>query len=70
MIKCYIINVLNFFLERFVLKNGVPKNEFAIVFSKSDLGGGGDIFFSDFFLSEKAKHPGICPSFSGNVPET
>ena len=33
----------NFFLDRFVPKNGVPKNGFPIVFSKSDLGGG-DIF--------------------------
>ena len=29
---------------------------------------GGDSFFAEIF-SEKAKHPGICPSFTGNVPE-
>ena len=49
--------------ERFVPKNDVPKNGFLIVFSKSDLGGGGYIF------CEK-KHTGICPCFSGNVSET
>ena len=52
----------NFFVERFVPKKGVPKNGFPIVFFLSDLGGGGAVFF--------AKHPGICPSFSGNMSET
>ena len=68
LIKCYIITVLKKFLERIVQKNGVPKNGFLIVFSKSDLGGG--THFSPKFFSEKAKHPGISPRFSGNVPET
>ena len=31
--------------------------------------GGGDSFFAEI-LSEKAKHPGICPSFGGNMGET
>ena len=42
LIKCYIFTVLNFFVERLVPKYGVPKNEFPTVFSKSDLGRGGD----------------------------
>ena len=41
-IKCYIFSVHNLFVERLVPKNGVPKNGFPTVFSKSDLGGGGD----------------------------
>ena len=65
--KCYIITVVIFF-GAFCHKNGVPKNGFPILFSKSDLGGG-DRFFAEFF-SEKAKHPRICPSFSGNVGKT
>ena len=56
-------------MERFVSKNGVPKNGFPIVFSKSDLVGGGTVFSPTFF-SEKAKHPGIGQSFGGNVGET
>ena len=39
-------------MERFVPKNGVPKNGFPIVFSKSDLGGGGHIFRRNFFLKK------------------
>ena len=57
-------------LGAFCLRNGVTKNGFPIVFSKSDLGRGGTLLLLIFFLSEKAKHPGICPSFSGNVPKT
>ena len=46
------------FLDLFVSKNGVPKNGFLIVFSKSDLGwGGGWVVFSPNFFLEKAKHP-------------
>ena len=56
-------------MERFVQKNGVPKNGFPIVFSKSDLAGGG-AFFEPKSFSEKAKLPGMCPSFAGNVGET
>ena len=41
------IRVFVYFMERFVPKNGVPKNGFPIVFSKSDLAGGG------LFLSRK-----------------
>ena len=64
--KCYIITVLNFFLERFVPKNGVPKNEFSIVFSKSDFGGGGQFFPRHFFL----KKPNTPEYAGGNVGET
>ena len=56
-------------MERFVQKNGVPKNGFPIVFKKSDLARGG-AFFEPKFFSEKAKLPGMCPSFAGNVGET
>ena len=56
-------------MERFVPKNGVPKNGFPIVFSKSDLAGGG-AFFEPNKFSEKAKLLGMCPSFAGNVGET
>ena len=49
------LSVLNFFPECFVPKNAVPKNGFPIVFSKSDLGGGGTYFVTNIF-SEKAKH--------------
>ena len=70
LIKCYIITVHNFFcVERFVPKNGVPKNGFPIVFSKSDLAGGG-AYFEPKKNSEKTKLPGMCPSFAGNVGET
>ena len=41
LIKCYIITVLIFFVDRFVKKNGVSKNGFPVVFTKSDLAGGG-----------------------------
>ena len=58
--KVLYIYCSKFFLERFVPKNGVQKDGFLIVFSKSNLGGG-DIF------SEKAKPTGTCPSFGGNV---
>ena len=39
-------------MERFVPKNGVPKNGFPIVFSKSDLGGGKQFFRRNFFLKK------------------
>ena len=45
------------------------KTGFPFVFSKSDLGGGGDSFVAKQ-NSEKTKNPGICQSFSGNVSET
>ena len=48
-IKCYIITVLNFSVERFVPKTGVAKNGLPIVFSKRDLDGG-DIFFDEIFF--------------------
>ena len=39
-------------MKRFVPKNGVPKNGFPIVFSKSDLGEGGHILWRHFFLKK------------------
>ena len=36
-------------MERFAQKSGVKKNGFPIVFSKSDLGGGGQFFAEIFF---------------------
>ena len=62
-IKSCVSTVLNFFVEHFVSKNGVLKNVFPIVFSKSNFGWGDS--FLPTFLSEKAKHP----RFSGNVSE-
>ena len=43
-------------MERFVPKNGVPKNGFPIVFSKSDLAGGG-LFLSRKFFLKKPNFP-------------
>ena len=54
LIKCYIITVIKFFVECFVPKNGVPKNGFPIVFSKSD-------FLPKF--SCKSKTPRNVPNF-------
>ena len=39
-------------MSRFVPKNGVPKNLFPVVFSKSDLGGGERFFRQKFFLKK------------------
>ena len=44
------------------------KKWISIVFSKSDLTLVGFYFWREK-KSEKAKHPGICPSFDGNMPE-
>ena len=67
-IKCYIITVLIFF-GAFCPKTWRSKIGFPIVFSKSDLGGGGGTYFVTIKMSEKAKHAGICPSFGGKVSE-
>ena len=68
-LKCYIISVLNFFGVFRPKKIVFKKIGFPIVFSKV-IRVGGDSFFCQKFVSEKAKHPGICPSFCGNVSET
>ena len=47
----------------------VKKMDFPSYFEKM-IWVGGDFFFPPKFFSEKAKHPGICPSLSGNVSET
>ena len=49
-------------------KNCVPKMDFSLYFQKVIWVGGKH--FLPKKNSEKAKHPGICPSFSGNVPKT
>ena len=67
-IRCYIISVLNFFVERFGPQNGVQKNNFLLYFQKVIWVGGK--FFLPKFFSEQAKHPQICPIFSGNMVET
>ena len=64
-IKCYIIIV---FVERFIPKDGVPKYGLPIILFKRDLSEGKNCWPKK--NSEKAKHPEICPSFSGTVPET
>ena len=70
LIKCYNNYCSIFFcVQRLVPKYSVPKNGFPIVFSKNNLGGWKPFFWRIFFY-EKAKHPRICPSFSGNVGET
>ena len=45
------------------------KNGFPIVFSKKWFGLGRVLFLAEK-NSEKAKHPSICPSFGGNMPES
>ena len=60
------ISILNFFWRFLVNILKSKKNGFLTAFSKSDS------TWVEFFLqkkSKKAKHPGICPSFGGNMPE-
>ena len=57
------------FFGAFCTKNSVNKSLVNIVFSKIDMVGG-DSFFCPKNVSEKAKHPRICPSLSGNVSVT
>ena len=59
---------LKFFFEDFGQYLKTSKNGFPIVFSKSDLTGVGS-FFGQKKLSEKAKHPKICLSLGGSIPE-
>ena len=48
LMKCFIITVLNFFMERFVQYLKKSKNGFPIVFSKCDLA----FFLRNFFLNK------------------
>ena len=71
LIQWFIITNLNLFLERLgqYLKNG--KMDFPLYFQKVIWAGGGEgQFLLTIFFSAKAKHPGICPSFGGNVDKT
>ena len=67
MIKSYIITIKIFIAFWSIFKK--VKNRFPILFSKKDWGEGGGVFLPKF-LSDKAKHPGICPSFGGTVGKT
>ena len=57
-----------FFLERFGQYLRKSKNGFPIVFSKSDLTGVGSNLLQKK-NSGKAKHPKICLSLGGSMPE-
>ena len=50
-------------MERFVPKNGVKRMNFPLYFQKVIWVGGGVVFLSKI-LSEKAKHPRICPDYA------
>ena len=65
-IKCYIINVLNFLFGAIRPKKALKKWVSHCIFKKW-FGWGEVCFFAIFFLSKKAKHPWICPSFSGDL---
>ena len=62
------ISILNFFLERFGQYLKKSKNGLSIVFSKSDSTWVGFYFWRKK-NSEKAKHPEICLSLGGSMPE-
>ena len=59
-----------FMTRRYWSSLKLSKNEFPIAFSKIDLTRGGAKFDPIFSSSKKAKPPGICASFGGNVGET
>ena len=62
-----LICLISGFFEEFWSIFQKVKNEFPIVFSKSDLTRVGYIFGRN--ISEKAKLPKICLSFGGSMPE-
>ena len=56
------------FLFNFLKSFGQYKKKNSIVFSKKKFGLARVLFWAKKY-SKKAKHPRICPSFGGNMPE-